>query len=98
MEAVYIEMLLTGERVRLENPVWLTTNRNGILATPHRVKALGVSDGMENYSFGTLAGCPEARIITRAEYEETGTAQDPDPVLTAEEAMKIMMGGSYETQ
>lgn len=89
----YIEIIETGERRAIERPIWLTKNRNGILATPHRVKALGVGDGTTIWSLGSLEGYPEARLITRAEYEESLTPPDPDPELTAEEALDIIMGG-----
>lgn len=95
---VFIENRESGERRMIERPVWITRNRNGILATPHRVKAKGVGDGNEIWSLGELEGYPEARIITRAEYEESLTPPDPDPVLTAEEALSIILGGSYETE
>lgn len=95
---VYIEIVGTGERIAVERPLWITSNRNGNLATPHRHKALGVGDGERIWSLGTLQGYPEARIITRAEYEETLTPPDPDPELTAEEALSIILGGSYETE
>lgn len=91
---VYIEIIGTGERRSIDRPVWLTRNRNGILSTPHRVKALGIGDGENNWSFGTLEGYPEARIITRAEFEESLTEQETDPELTAEEALEIIMGGT----
>ena len=95
---VYLEIVETGERIAIGRPLWITRNRNGILATPHRVKALGVGDGERIWSLGKLEGYPEAKIITRAEYEETLTPPDPDPELTAEEALNIILGGSYETE
>lgn len=95
---VHIEIIGTGERRSIDRPIWLTKNRNGILATPHRIKALGVGDGETIWSFGTLEDYPEARLITRAEYEESLTPPDPDPELTAEEALNIILGGSYETE
>lgn len=98
MKGVCIEILETGERKRIDCPVWITVNRNGVLRTPHRVKAAGVGNGDVIWSLGELEGYPEAKIITRAEYEEALNAPDPDPELSAEEAMKIMMGGSYEAQ
>ena len=98
METIYLEILETGERRRLDSPLWITVNRNGILATPHRVKALGVGDGERIWSLGELEGYPRAKLITRAEYEETLTPPDPDPELTPEEALNIIMGGSYETE
>lgn len=98
MMTVYIEIVETGERRRIDGPVWLTRNRNGIHRTPYRVKALGVGDGENIWSFGSLADYPGAKLITRAEYEETLSAQDPDPELTTEEALSIILGGSYETE
>lgn len=96
--SICIEILETRERLCLAEPVWIMTNRNGILRTPYRVKAQGVGDGVRVWSLGGLEGYPEARIITRAEYEETLTPPDEDPELTAEEALAIMMGGNYETE
>lgn len=98
MECICIEIIETGESRRIEQPIWITTNRNGVLVTPHRVKAKGIGDGESIWSLGGLEGCPEAKLITRAEYEESLTLVESDPVLTAMAAMKIMMGGSYETQ
>ena len=84
----------TGERLKLDHPVWITTNRNGIVITPHRALARGVGDGEQVWSLGELEGYPEAKLITLAEYEEGLTPPDPDPELTAEEALEIMMGGT----
>lgn len=98
MDCICIEIIETGERRRIDRPVFITTNRNGILATPHAVKALGVGDGERIWSLGGLEGYPEARRITRAAYEETLTAPDPDPELTAEEALNIILGGNYESK
>lgn len=97
-KAICIEIRETGERRRLDTPVWITTNRNGILRTPHRTKASGVGDGEEIWSLGELEGYPVARIITLAEYEEHLTPPDSDPELTAEEVLDIIMGGSYEAE
>lgn len=71
---IHLEIVETGERLRIQNEVWLTTNRNGLVTTPHRVLAKGVGDGMGVWSLGDLQGYPEARIITLAEYEESQTA------------------------
>lgn len=98
MKGICIEIIGTGERLHITAPVWITRNRNGILVTPHRHHALGVGDGTQIWSLGGLADYPEARIITRAEYEEALTPPDPDPELTAEQALQIMMGGSYEAE
>lgn len=87
-----------GEVRRIENEVWITVNRNGIVATPHRIKARGVGDGERIWSLGELEGCPGARIITLAEYLEAQVEEDPDPELTPEETVNIMMGGRYEAQ
>lgn len=86
-----------GECIRIENEVWITANRNGTVVTPHRVRAQGVGDGTSIWSLGGLEGYPEARIITRAEYEEQ-QKEDTDPELSAEEALAVMMGGSYEAE
>lgn len=94
MKALFVEIIGTGERLRIEKPVWITKNRNGIIRTPYRVHALGVGDGETFWSLGALDGYPEAKLITRAEYEETLTQQDADPELTAEEALEIIIGGS----
>ena len=98
MERICIEIIETGERRKLERPIWVTRNRNGILATPHRVKAGGVSDGETVWSLGQLDGFPEAKVITLAEYLEAQTEPDTDPELTAEEALNIILGGSYESK
>ena len=87
-----------GEVRRIENEVWITVNRNGSVATPHRIKARGIGDGERIWSLGQLEGYPGARIITLAEYLEAQVEEDPDPELTAEEALNIIMGGSYETE
>ena len=94
MEYICIEIIDTGERRRIERPIWFARNRNGILATPHRVKALGVGDGEHIWSLGELEGWPEARIIPLAEYMETQGMEDPDPELTAGEALNILLGGN----
>lgn len=98
MDCICIEIIETGERRRIDRPIWITVNRNGILSTPHAVKALGVGDGEHIWSLGGLEGYPEAKKITLADYLETLTPPDPDPELTAEEALNIIMGGSYETE
>lgn len=98
MDYICIEITATGERKRIDTPLWITRNRNGILITPHAVKALGVGDGENIWSFGELKGFPEAKKITLAEYLETLTPPDPDPELTAEEALNIILGGSYESK
>ena len=94
---ICIEITETGERRRIENEIWITRNRNGVIRTPHRVKALGICDGEITWSLGTLEGYPEAKLITRAEYEER-VAGEEDPELSAEEALDIILGGSYETK
>ena len=91
---ICIEITNTGERRRIGNEVWITVNRNGIVITPHRALARGVGDGEQVWSLGELEGYPEAKLITLAEYEEGLTPPDPDPELTAEEALEIMMGGT----
>ena len=98
MDYICIEIIETGERKRIDRPVWIIRNRNGILATPHRCQALGVSNGETVWSLGELEGFPEAKVITLAEYLEAQTEPDPDPELTAEEALNIILGGSYESK
>lgn len=95
---ICIEVTETGQRLKLEREVWITSNRNGPVITPHRVKAKGVGDGKQIWSLGALEGFPEARIITLAEYLEAQTEPDPDPELTAEAALNIILGGSYESE
>ena len=94
MDCICIEIIETGERRRIDLPIWITVNRNGILATPHRCLALGVGDGEQIWSLGELEGYPEARIIPLAEYLETLGEEDPDPELTPEEALNIILGGN----
>lgn len=93
-DCICIEVTGTGERLCVEDPVWFTRNRNGILTTPHRAKAMGVGDGEHIWSLGALEGYPEAKLITLAEYLETQAPPETDPELTAEEAMEIIMGGT----
>lgn len=81
----------------IEHEVWITVNRNGPVITPHRCKARGVGDGERIWSLGGLEGYPGARIITRAEYGEQQKT-DVDPELSAEEALAIILGGSYESE
>lgn len=95
---ICIEVCDTGERLKLDDPVWITKNRNGLLRAPHRVKALGVGDEEHIWSLGGLEGYPEAKIITRAEYEETLAAPETDPELTDAQALNIILGGSYEAE
>ena len=94
MEYICIEIIETGERRRIDRPIWVTTNRNGIIATPHRIKARGVGDGEHIWSLGTLEGYPEAKVITLAEYLEVQGIQDTDPELSDREALEIILGGS----
>ena len=96
--AVCIEIVGTGERLCLEKPIWVLRNRNGLLRTRHRIKAMGVSDGEMVWSLGALAGYPEARIITRAEYEESLAETETDPELEDSQLVSILLGGSYETE
>ena len=98
MERICIEITGTGERKRIDRPIWIIRNSNGILATPHRCQAGGVSDGETVWSLGQLEGFPEAKVITLAEYLEARTEPDTDPELTAEEALNIILGGSYESK
>ena len=91
---ICIEIAGTGERIRIEREVWITANRNGVIATPHRVKAKGVGDVEKIWSLGELAGYPEAKIITLAEYLEDRNQPEEDPELTAEEALNILLGGN----
>ena len=94
MDYICIEILETGDRRKIDRPVWVTVNHNGVLSTPHRIKALGVGDGVHIWSLGELEGFPEARIIPLAEYLETQGKVDPDPELSAEETLIILMGGN----
>jgi hypothetical protein len=94
---ICIEITETGERRRIENEIWITRNRNGVIRTPHRVKALGICDGEITWSLGALEGYPEAKLITRAEFEEYRSWEE-DPELSAEEALDIILGGNYETK
>lgn len=94
MDYICIEILETGDRRKIDRPVWVTVNHNGVLSTPHRIKALGVGDGEHIWSLGELEGFPEARIIPLAEYLETQGKVDPDPELSAEETLIILMGGN----
>ena len=82
---ICIEIADTGERVRIENEVWITTNRNGPIVTPHRIKAKGVGDGENIWSLGGLEGFPPGRIITLAEYLETRYLLEEDPELADRE-------------
>lgn len=97
---ICIEILETGQRRKLDAPVWIRGNRNGPVRTPHRVKAQGVCDGETIWALEGkgLEGYGTARIITRAEYEESLAPQEADPELTDTEALNIMMGGTYETE
>jgi hypothetical protein len=90
---IHLEVRETGQRLRIERELWITRNRNGLVITPHRVKALGVGDGTQVWSLGDLEGCPEARIITLAEFCETIPQEESDPELSAQEALEIIMGG-----
>ena len=56
MDCICIEIIETGERRRIDLPFWITVNRNGILATPHRCLALGVGDGDQIWRLGELEG------------------------------------------
>ena len=93
MEYICIEFVETGERRRIEDPVWITGNRNGILRTTHRAKALGVGDGEQVFSFGELEGFPVVKEIALSAWMEHQGEIDPDPELSAEEALYIIMGG-----
>jgi hypothetical protein len=95
---IYIEIVESGERLEIENQIWVTTNRNGIVVTPHRIKAAGVGDGTSIWSLGELEGFQPARIITFAEYMETQSLPDEDPKLSAEEALNIILGGNHESE
>lgn len=94
MDYICIEILATGERRKIDRPTWITVNRNGLLRTPHRAKALGVGDGERIWSLGELEGYPRARVISLAEYLESLGQEDPDPELTAEETLNILLGGN----
>lgn len=96
MDYICIEILETGERKKIHRPIFITTNRNGMLVTTHWVKAQGVGDGEQIWSLGTLEGYPRAKKITLAEYLEVKGAEEVDPVATAQEALDILLGGNYE--
>ena len=53
---ICIEIADTGARVRIEREVWITSNRNGPVITPHRIKAKGVGDGHQIWSLGEQSG------------------------------------------
>ena len=91
---VCIEVLDTGACIRIENELWITSNRNGLIRTPHRIKASGICDGERVWSLGKLEGYPEAKLITLAEYMATLGEKDADPELSAQEALEIILGGS----
>lgn len=91
---ICMEITETGQRLRIEQEIWITTNRNGIVATPHRFLAKGVGDGGHIWSLGELDGFPGARIITLAEYLESCTFAEDDPELSAGEALNIILGGT----
>ena len=93
---ICIEVKETGERRCIENEIWIAKNRSGIRRTPHRCKALGIGDGETVWSLGKLEGYPQAKLITLAEYLETQASPEEDPELTAEEALRIILGGSNE--
>lgn len=95
---ICIEIEKTGECLRIGCPVWITANRNGLLRTSHRVKALGVGDGEQIWSLGSLDGYPKARIISLAEYLAKQKPLEPDQMLPPEEALNIISGGAYETE
>lgn len=98
MEYICIEILETGERRKIDRPIFITTNRNGIVTTPHWVKAQGVGDGAQIWSLGKLEGYPRAKKITLAEYLEGKGADIDDSEVTATEALHILLGGNYETE
>lgn len=95
---ICIETVNTGERLKIEREIWITRNRNGILRTAHRVKALGVGDGERIWSFGALEGYSQARIIPLAEFLAVRNPAESDPELGAEEALEILLGGNYEAE
>lgn len=94
MDYICMEIVETGERRKIDRPTWITVNRNGLIRTPHRAKALGVGDGERIWSLGELEGYPRARVISLAEYLESLGQEDPDPELTAEETLNILLGGN----
>lgn len=95
---ICIEIKETGECRRIDREIWVHRQSNGKVVSCPRPKAQGVCDGENTWSLGSLEGYPEARLIPLAEYEEGLMPPDDDPELTAEEALNIMMGGSYETE
>lgn len=95
---ICIEILETGARRRIDGEIWVRRQSNGTVVRCQRPRAQGVSDGAEIWSLGSLEGYPEAKLIPLAEFEESLAPPDTDPELTAEEALNIILGGSYETE
>ena len=95
---IWIKIEHTGEVRQLDRPVWVRRLSNGTLVVCRRPQARGVSDGAQTWSLGDLEGLPLARIITKCEYLAQAVPEDPDPELTAEEALNIILGGSYESE
>ncbi len=91
MSFVCIRLTATGEKRRMDNPVWVRAGRNGPLRC-HRVQAQGVGDGSVLYALpGSPLDYPAAEVISYAEYLEN-KVEDSDPELSAEEALAIITG------
>lgn len=95
---ICMEIMGSGERRRIDREIWVRRQSNGMVVACPRPRAQGVCDGENTWSLGELEGYPETKLIPLAEYEEGLTPPDPDPELSAEEALNIIMGGSYETE
>lgn len=95
---IWIRIVGTGEVRQIGEEIWVRRLDNGTVAACHRPQAQGVSDGAQTWSLKGLEGYPEAERITMSEYLEALDGADPDPELSAEEALNIIMGGSYETE
>lgn len=92
---ICIEITGTGERRCLEYGFYIRRLSNGMVVRCHRVHAQGVSDGEQIWSLGSLEGYPGARIVTRAEFEESLVESDADPELSDGEALHYIMEGTY---
>ena len=76
---ICIEITETGQRLKLDGGFFVRRQRNGVLVRCPKPKRQGVCDGERVWSLGQLEEYPEARIITRAEYEEhLGTQTEPE--------------------
>lgn len=94
-----------GTAVILEAPVYVYQDRRGRLLRCDRVKAQGVLSVTAEEIWQLQGKVPLERaaatvaVITRAEHDELASGDaGADPELTAEEALNIMMGGTYEAE